>query len=117
MKLTMDLECVPNLSCGLDWLEIFDEMNHGPGGIAKLATWRNVYCNFGFGPKLDWNFDEIDHGPGMSAQLVIWSKMAVNLIVGIRCSTGVKLMRKIIFVNVCGLSFTFSFFPSLGPNS
>lgn len=43
MKLTMDLECVPNLSCGLDWLEIFDEMNHGPGGIAKLATWLNVY--------------------------------------------------------------------------
>ena len=68
-------------------------------------------------PKLDWNFDEIDHGPGMSAQRVIWSKMAVKLIIGIRCSTGVKLMRKIIFVNVCGLSFTFSFFPSLGPNS
>ena len=43
MKLTMDLECVPNLSCGLDWLEIFDEMSHGPGGIAKLATWLNVY--------------------------------------------------------------------------
>ena len=53
----------------------------------------------------------------MSAQRVIWSKMAVKLIIGIRCSTGVKLMRKIIFVNVCGLSFTFSFFPSLGPNS
>ena len=34
---------MPNLSCGLDWLEIFDEMNHGPGGIAKLATWLNVY--------------------------------------------------------------------------
>ena len=43
MKLTMDLECVPNLSCGLDCLEIFDEMNRGPGGIAKLATWLNVY--------------------------------------------------------------------------
>ena len=79
---------MPNLLLGLMYIEISDVR-----------------------PKLDWNFDEIDHGPGMSAQLVIWSKMAVNLIVGIRCSTDVKFIRKMIFVNVCGLSFTFSFFP------